>query len=270
MILLGMWSKPLFIATVAFGLIGCADAPQPHARAAPATTSAGAIRLADAQPLDDLQSDQVQITLTDRLDSPAVKETIYFGEADEYDSDDASDPVAALPLIATHDGVWKAVPLVDAALVDAGWKYVGAGPALHEVWGVLDTSAGESRGEFIIAHSTDGGATFALKVFQKPCRLAGVADFAMSRQGHGRVTLWLDIDCGRNKAGLYHYDTADDGKTWSMNPRYEPDAMIRADSVPDDEQPDDAKSPARTILHRGRARVHVAPRMAGSVTARGR
>jgi hypothetical protein len=106
------------------------------------------------------------------------------------------------------------------------------------VWGVLDTAAGETRPNFVLAHSTDGGTTFALREIHKPCKLALFTDFTMSRTGIGRVTLSLDTDCGSNKAGLYHYETTDHGKTWSKSPRYEPDAMIHADPVPEDEQPD--------------------------------
>jgi len=88
-------------------------------------------------------------------------------------------------------------------------------------------------------------ATFELTVFTKPCKLATFFDFAMDRDGHGRASVSLDADCGEHKAGLYHYETTDDGKTWSREPRYEPDAMIRADDVPDDEQPDAPPDGAR-------------------------
>ncbi len=228
-------------------LAGCADA---QLKQTPAITSTlNQIHLSDQKPLEDMQLDNVQITLTDKLTSPAVASTLYFGEADEYENDDSDTPVAAVALIARKvDAAWKAVPVVGEGLEDAGWKYVGAGPARREVWGVLDTSAGESQGQFVIAHSTDAGLTFTLKPVTKPCKLATVADFAMSRDGHGRVTLSLDTDCGSIKAGLFHYVTTDDGKTWSKTPRYESDVMIRAESVPDDEQPDQSIQPAQTLL----------------------
>jgi hypothetical protein len=242
----------LLLAT-ALAIAGCADT-QPIRSSRPATTStAGDIRLSDAEDMADLEADDVQITLTDKLEVPDTTDTIYFGEADEFDTDDTANPTAAMPLIATHWGsTWKAVPLVGTGLTNAGWKYVGAGPGPHEVWGVLDTSAGDSRSQFVVAHSTDGAATFSLRAFRKPCRLAAVADFAMSRNGHGRVTLSLDADCGTNRAGLYHYQTTDDGKSWSKQPSYEPDAMLRADDVPDDEQPDLMQPATRTLLKPGR------------------
>src|SRR5437763_94350 len=83
----------------------------------------------------------------------------------------------------------------------------GAGPGPREIWGGLDTVAGSSRPRFALAHSADGGETFELVVFRKPCRLATFFDFAMDREGHGRATLSLDSDCGKYKAGLYHYET---------------------------------------------------------------
>jgi len=245
----------LLISLALASVVGCiVDPAQPRAHHPATTAASGDVRLSDAKPMDDLQSDEVQVNLTDKLEPPLVNETVYFGEADQFDSDEDKTPAAAMPLIAIKAGpVWKAVPLTGYGLTDAGWKYVGAGPAPHEVWGVLDTSAGDTRPNFVIAHSTDGAQTFKLQVFRKPCKLATVSDFAMSRSGVGRVTLSLDTDCGSNKAGLYHYATTDHGKTWSKPPKFEPDAMIRSDPVPDEEQPDQADVPSRTLF---KAAVH--------------
>ena len=241
---------PLVIAAMFFAN-GCAtDLEKPASK--PATTaSSGELNLSDAKPLDDLESDDVQVNLTDKLTAPQINQTVYFGEADDVDpNDDDQTVISAIPLIAIKKGGdWKAVPLIGPGLRDAGWRYVGAGPKPHEVWGVLDTAAGDSRSNFVVAHSIDGADTFTLKVFHKPCKLATVSDFAMSRTGQGRVTLSLDADCGSVKAGLYHYETTDHGQTWSKTPRYEPDAMIRADTVPDDEQPDQPEAaPMKTMF----------------------
>ena len=122
---------------------------------------------------------------------------------------------------------------------------MAAGPGAKEIWGAIDTVAGDSRASFVLAHSTDGGATFAMTVFRKPTRRAEFFDFAMDRDGHGRVTVLLDGDVGSHKAGRYHYQTTDDGKTWSA-PRYEPNAMKRSDPVPDEEQPDDGGGGTKT------------------------
>jgi hypothetical protein len=227
---------------------GCAGGSPPGHP--PSTAPADRVKLSDAVPLDALQSDETTANLTDKLEPPEAGQTIYFGELDSYNSDDTETPVAAIPLIALHNDQWKALPVIGPGLTNAGWKYVAAGPARHEIWGVLDTSAGETQNEFVLAHSTDGGDTFSLKTIKKPCKLATFTDFAMSRDGHGRATLTLDTDCGQYKSGLYHYDTTDDGKTWPAQPRYEPDVMLRAQSVTDDEQPDAAQSASHPVMMR--------------------
>jgi hypothetical protein len=223
----------------------------------PATTESAAaagprvVKLADAASLKDLTTDDRQASLTDKLAPPQATQTIYFGELDTYANDDDEEPSSAVPIIAVRDGeAWRALPLGGPGFVDAGWKYVGAGPGPREIWGGIDTVAGGSRPRFALVHSTDGGETFELIAFRKPCRLATFFDFAMDRDGHGRATLSLDSDCGKYKAGLYHYETSDDGKTWSAEPRYEADAMIRADDVPEDEQPNAPSEGAKQTMFR--------------------
>lgn len=220
------------------------------------------VNLADAVPLTDLTVDGREAGFTDKLSRPQAGQTICFGELNTYEHEDDHEPVTAVPIIATRraDGAWVALPLVGEGLKDAGWNYVGAGPAPREIWGGLDTVAGERRDKFVLAHSVDGGAAFALSVFNKPCRLASFFDFAMSRDGRGRATLSLDTDVGECKAGLYHYETIDGGKTWSVEPRHEADAMIRADEVPDSEQPDAPLEGAkRTSAERRRDGLNAAP-----------
>ncbi len=246
------WTAVLAAATLAGG--GAGDpATRPTAPAAtqPATRPALAdVKLSDAEPLADAQGEDDQVNLTDKLSAPQVSGTVYFGEVDTYGDGDDEDPTAAKPVVAVkRDGDWRAVVLAGPGLTDAGWKYVGAGPRPREVWGVLDKAAGADRSEFVVAHSTDGGQSFHLRAFRKPTKRAAVYDFALSRDGTGRVTLSLEADVGRHKAGLYHYETTDGGATWAEQPRFEADAMIRADSVDDAEQPDappaDGKGKAR-------------------------
>ena len=256
------WRQLSALMAILLTFAGCSADPAHHSAT---TSTSGDVHLYDARPLDDLEtdSDNVQVTLTDKLAPPQAALPVYFGEADAFGSEDDTTPVAALPVIALHLGdQWKAVPVTGPGLTDAGWKYVGSGPAAHEVWGVLDTTAGDDQPDFVIAHSTDGALTFTLKEFHKPCRLAEVSDFSMSRAGHGEVTLSLDTDCGSNKAGLYHYETIDHGKTWSRIPRYEPDAMVRAETVPDDEQPQPGDKPVWTLY------VRRSPTVAGSEVIR--
>jgi hypothetical protein len=231
------------LGSVALPLWACTLAPGRSVGNSPAAPTTGpTIRLADAVPLVKLLTEDWQANLTDKLDAPQVNQALYFGELDAYtdpDADTSTDaPDDAIPILAIKtDESWKAIPLVSVSLRQAGWKYVAAGPAPGEVWGALDTVAGDSRPRFVLAHSTDGGASFTLTPFTKPCKLAQFFDFAMSRDGHGRATVSLDTDCGPHQAGLYHYQTSNDGKTWSP-PTFEPDVMLRSDPVPDDEQPD--------------------------------
>ena len=229
---------------VAASLAACVGrSAGPRDGAGPTTAPAPLARigLADAKPLADLTPGDLQANLTDKLSPPQTTgNAVYFGEVDEYDGpgDDAK-LLSALPILATKDGdAWRAVPVVGPGLADTDWRYVGAGPAAREVWGVLDTAVGDGGADFFLAHSTDGGATFTLSALRKPCPQAAVSDFAMARDGRGRVTLSLDETVGRARPGLYHYETADDGRRWSARPRFEPDSMTRADAVPDEEQPD--------------------------------
>jgi hypothetical protein len=227
-------------------LSACAASPANPPTTAPSPTQ---VKLTDVVALTGLTSENRTANLTDKLTRPQAAQTMYFGEIDEYadNADEDDPPIAALPIIALrNDKDWLAVPLAGEGLADAGWKYVGSGPAPREIWGALDTVAGDSQANFVLAHSTDGGASFQLTTFHKPCKLAEFFDFAMDRDGHGRASVSLDTDCGKYKAGIYHYQTTDDGKTWNLTPKYEPDAMIRADPVPDDEQPEQPEMKHRT------------------------
>jgi hypothetical protein len=231
----------LSAAVLAASLVACGATAPPHPPTTAPTTLPTSISLSEATPLADLVPGNLQANMTDKLSPPQTADrTVYFGEVDQYDGDDEDAKViSSLPILAVKDGDdWRAVPMVGRGLADTGWKYVGAGPRPREVWGVLDTTAGDGDTEFVVAHATDGGNTFALSSFHKPCRQASVYDFAMDRAGNGRITLSLDEAVGRHKPGLYHYETTDGGATWTPKPRFEPDAMVRAESVPDEEQPD--------------------------------
>ena len=260
----------LTLVALAASLVACGGGRAVAARrgsgVGPATAPAtlpGPVQLSDAKPLADLLPGGLQANMTDKLSPPqTVGQAVYFGEVDEYDGpDEDAKLLSSLPILATKDGeAWRAVPVVGRGLANTGWRYVGAGPAAREIWGVLDTTTGDGGPDFTVAHSVDGGATFQLAALHKPCPQAAVFDFAMNRDGRGRVTVALDETVGRAKAGLYHYETDDDGRTWSAWPRFEPDGMTRADSVPDDEQPDPdlgAHKPAKTGWHGPRRRAAI-------------
>ena len=248
-------TSPLFSAALlafALPLGACSAAPDESPKSLPTTNPT--VHLSDAIPLEQLETNDWQPNLTDKLEPPQANHTLYFGELDAYsdpDADPSTDtPDNAIPILARKiAGHWKAIPLVNNALRDAGWKYVAAGPAPHEIWAALDIVTNDTRSKFVLAHSTDGGDTFTFQAFTKPCKLATFFDFAMSQNGKGRATVNLDTDCGPHKAGLYHYETTDDGKTWSAAPRFESDVMQRSDPVPDEEQPDAPdQTPSKTML----------------------
>ncbi len=246
-----------------FSLGACASESRPAHEPATAP-SATTVKLSDCVPLSTLQNENHSAVFTDKLTPPLATETTYFGEIDEMNSDVQDKPTAALPIIAHHGGTeWTAMPLSGEGLTDGGWRYVGAGPRGKEISGAIDTAAGESRPSFVLVHSVDGGETFELTVFHKPCKLAEFFDFTMSRDGHGQATLSLDSDCGPHKAGLYHFETTDDGKTWSTDARYEPDAMIRADNVEDDEQPDAPADDSKKTMSQLRSGPNDMKRLSG-------
>jgi hypothetical protein len=266
---LRVWTWTAAVVTASLtACVGRSAGPRPSVGPTTAPASVGTVELADAKPLSDLTPGDLQANLTDKLAPPQTKDaTIYFGEVDEYDGpEEDAKLLSALPIIALKDGTaWKAVPVVGPGLANADWKYVGAGPAKREIWGVLDTAVGDGGSDLFLAHATDGGTTFQLFKLHKPAPQATVFDFAMSRDGKGRVIVSLDESVGHARPGTYYYETTDDGKTWSEHPRFEPDAMTRADSVPDDEQPDPAPDngkPSKTSL-----RTRVAPPSSGRVAS---
>jgi hypothetical protein len=255
-------------AVIMLSFVACAAQHSTPPASSPTTGGSGlrVIKVSDGIALSDLLTDEREANLTDKLSPPQSADNIYFGELDTYADPDDEKPAAAVPIIATKmAGAWSALPLGGEGLKNAGWRYVGSGPGPREIWGALDTAAGATRSEFVLAHSTDGGATFALSVFHKPCKLAEFFDFAMSRDGRGRASVSLDTDCGEHKAGIYHFETTDDGKTWNPEPRYEPDAMVRADNVSDDEQPDEraGQGASRTSFRRERAPIITIKRSMG-------
>ncbi len=250
------WTRAAVVsaAVVAAACAGRAAGPRASVGATTAPVELPGFDLGDAKPLAELTPGDLQANLTDKLSPPQVKDhAVYFGEVDAYDGPEQDAKlVSSLPILAVKAGdAWRAVPVVGPGLANTGWRYVGAGPAKLEVWGVLDTAVGDGGPDLFLAHSTDGGGAFKLFKLHKPAGPATVFDFAMGRDGHGRVIVSLDEAVGRAKPGLYYYETTDDGQTWSTHPRFEPDGMIRADTVPDEEQPDaegDGKKPSKTSL----------------------
>ena len=238
---------PPWGVAIVFSLLcaGCASTTRADATSQPTTAPASVVKLSDAIDLDKLAGDaepdlshQVHLSRGGR---------VYFGTLSTYDNDDNA--VTSIPIIARKNGEqWSAIRIDDPRLKNASWAYVGAGPNRGEVWGVLDASLDDDQPDLVFAHSTDGGATFALSSLQKPNASADFDSFCIGPDHKGRVTVYLSGDAGPGektfRPGFYHFRTNDGGKTWS-SPQYEPDAMLPARDVPDEDQPSTPESPPR-------------------------
>jgi hypothetical protein len=228
--------------------VGCAhqaNAAGPSGTPTTQPSKLQTLRLSDAIDLDKLTKD-TEVNLTHQLNL-SHGGRIYFGELDSYDDDD--NQTASIPILAKKvHGQWKALPINDSRLKNANWAYVAAGPNRGEVWGVLDASLDDNQPDLLLAHSTDGGATFELSPLHKPDEVASFESFCIGPDNKGRITVYVssEDDAKTAKPGYYNFRTTDGGKTWSPATDYEPDAMTPAKDVPDEDQPDsdDAKGKA--------------------------
>lgn len=213
-----------------------ANSPPP-ARPTTQPANVQSLRLSDAVDLEQLTKES-KANLTQQLNLSRGGH-IYFGELDTYDDDD--NVTSSVPILAKRvHGNWKALPIIDPRLKNANWAYVGAGPHHGEVWGVLDASLDDNQPDLVLAHSTDGGATYSLSSLHKPDEVASFDSFCIGPDDQGRITVYVDAgdDAQHAKPGYYTYRTNDGGKSWSTKPDYEPDAMTPAKDVPDEDQPD--------------------------------
>jgi hypothetical protein len=221
----------------------CAAAPTTTHPTTHATTQSNIIRKSDAIDLERIEKDGGESTMWYQLKSKTGGR-ICFGQLDVFD--DKDDVTSTDPVISwvDADDHWSAIKITDDRLRNAGWVSVVSGPASGEIWGVLDHNLDDRMKEIVLVHSTDAGATFDITSIRKPKAIADYGSFAMDRNGHGRLTLYLEATHGRrnDRPGYYHYRTTNGGKTWTT-PEYEPDATVPADDVPDDDQP--SESPKR-------------------------
>ena len=129
---------------------------------------------------------------------------------------------------------------------DAAWSYVGGGPHRGEVWGVLDAASMRINPNLLLAHSSDGGATFTLVALHKPDPKADFDSFCIGPDKKGRVTVYVspDPDSRIDQARLLplsHERRRED----VVRPEYEPDVMWPAHDVPDEDQPAAPDQPPR-------------------------
>jgi hypothetical protein len=212
------------------------------------TTSLKTLRLGDAADLQRIMRADEETNLVYKLQFARDQGPIYFGELNTYDDNDG--PMTSAPIIAQKVGQkWRAIRIDDSRLKNAAWVQVAAGPGRGEIWGVLDQSVGESdelQSDILVAHSTDAGETFSLTALRKPDAAAAFDSLCVARDGRGRLTVYLAAGdtSDRVRAGYYSFTTADKGRSWSRG-RFEPDALVTATTVSDDEQPD-VQSPIQT------------------------
>lgn len=228
-------------------LLGCA-ATAPHAfSAAPSTTqsSSPAPRTvsfdAAAVPIDRLRGGEDHDVDLRNVINFDKRGDVYFGQAERYD--EQGDVVATTPIVvAAAKGAWLALSLADPRLRDAEWQFVASGPAEGEIFGVLDDSLHHKGKVILLAHSSDSGVTWTISQVRKPFDSGDYDSFAMDKTGHGRLTVYLAPTTKHpNRAGFYHFHTADAGKSWAR-PEHEADALDPADDVPGDEDPEPLKS----------------------------
>ncbi len=231
------------------------DDRAPSTLPAAATITDGAMQLSDAPPMDNVvrqsNADEVEIV---RVLKPVNGTAVYFGQIRG-----AADPKRknlrgkSTPIIATRSAGdrWRAMEVSDARAADTTWAYVGAGPQRGHAWGVLDgaprrpgASGGGAPSYLILTHSADSGATWRTVPLLKPSPSAQYESICMGPY-HGRVTLHQPAGEPAARAGFYHYQTDDHGRTWSP-PTFEPDSLTPADTVGDVDQPRlPGRAPAR-------------------------
>jgi hypothetical protein len=224
-------------------LVGCASQTEPAA-----TTSLKTLRLSDAADLQRVMRADEETNLAYKLQFARDQGSIYFGELNTFDDNDQ--PMTSAPIIAEKVGQkWRAIRIDDSRLKNAAWMLVAAGPGRSEIWGVLDQSVDDSdelQSDILVAHSTDAGETFSLLALRKPDAAAAFDSLCVAPDGHGRLTVYLAAGDASSqvRAGYYSFTTTDKGRSWTRG-RFEPDALVTAKMVSDDEQPD-VKSPIQT------------------------
>lgn len=180
--------------------------------------------------------------------------TVYFGQFETYDDDD--EVKTSVPVLARRDGTKVfGLPVRSDMKANETWAYVAGGPTKTEMWGIVDANLDDVTDDLLLVHSGDGGRSFAVQRLHKPHPAAQFDSFSMSREGAGRVSVYLArADAGPRGAGYYHYRTKDGGRTWSRA-QYEHDSMLPAQEVPDS----DESSPTQRAVLKASFTRHVVP-----------
>jgi hypothetical protein len=218
-------------------VVGCASMGARRAAPTPATTqssnNARVLHIADAVPIMHFRTGERDVDLTNRI-SYSGAAVYYFGQADTYNGDGDVDETTPL-VVAKVKGKWCALDLQDERLKNAEWQYIASGPAVGEIWGVLDDSLKHEAKVVLLVHSVDAGHTWTVESIRKPYGLGDYDSFCMDKNGHGRLTFYVEPnDKHPRRGGFYSMHTTDGARTWTAA-EHEPDNLQPADEIPEDE-----------------------------------
>jgi hypothetical protein len=234
---LAILAVPLIVGAGCASGNGPARVPATTQPAVLATTQpypGAVIRMTDAKPMNTAGDAVPTLNLQNQI--TVSGQSVYFGQLETYDSD--GEVNGSIPVLARRDGQDVfGVKVQSDPKANECWAYVGAGPTKSEMWGIVDANLDDVTEDLLLVHSGDGGRSFAIQRLHKPHPAAEFDSFSMSREGLGRVSVYLArADSGPRGAGYYHYRTKDGGRTWSAA-QYEHDSMLPAQDVPEDDEP---------------------------------
>lgn len=150
------------------------------------------------------------------------------------DLEEGAGGCAAVVLVENDDG-WSRHDLSEAKrggeLSGMSWHFVGV--VGDEIWAVLDNNVESLGWQLLLVRSSDEGATWAGTRIKKVSYWAAFEHLRMSASGIGRLTIRLDeaypTEGTTFEPGLYHYRTANGGRSWS-EAEWEPDDLRPASS----------------------------------------
>jgi hypothetical protein len=174
-------------------------------------------RIITNEPLIGLMYPELQLTDPEVVPSPLV-----FGKHRD-DEHGINKPI----ILRDYSGQWSYVTL--GTFDETEWVYAGACIERNELWAILDSASVKRGPGLYLMRSTDGGLTWTLFSALKPPALSvEFVSFTMDADGHARITEHQDDDTDLVQRGLYRYESADDGKTWT-GPDFSADDLVSAD-----------------------------------------
>jgi hypothetical protein len=201
-------------------LAGCASVPQPLVETGGATYSLG-----DAAPAESLfRERKTSVEVKFRCEGSGGLQKLIFGDLRSEDGE------CQPALLEKSGGRWAALTLQDPQLDQYGWEYVASDNDGNQLVAVLDCQVEAPGWDLVLVASVDGGHTWERRtVLRKVSYLDQFHDLVMSRDGKGRLTLLVgNAVPDESKEGLYHYRTADGGRTWT-GPYHEPNYIYKVD-----------------------------------------